>query len=235
MPAVIIRRPTPVRPSLRLSQGGYPGAKSYITQIVGIERYSYLFPYTPVNISFDSVGSEYSEISRAGNYSLVTRKQPNLLKVAFDFRVAHRPSNGLQPITKDLDILRKIAVDDVAVVVGGIGGYLSSTGTSSLSAKKFRVVNLSVEIVTASPTNEPWQANCTLELIEDRNPAFTLVKFAAITYTPEPAKKVASSSSSGNKKPPKPTTTPKPLGNYSTITKPVDLRPGATTTTVQRW
>jgi hypothetical protein len=220
MPAVIIRNPTPRLPPLRQNQGGYAGAKSRITQIGILNGYSYLFPYTPVNIKFDSVGSEYSEINRAGNYSLVTRKQPNLLRVSFDFRVAHRPSNGLQPISKDLNVLRKIAVDDIPIIISGIGGYLSSTGTSSLSAKKFRVTNLSVEIVTASETNEPWQANCSIELIEDRNPPFTVVKFATIKYPPAPPAKTSSTSGGGNKKPNNTPTSPKPDVNYSGIKPP---------------
>lgn len=221
MPVVIIRNPSPPRlPPLRPNQAGYSGAKSRIVQIGPSFPAAYLFPYTPVNISFDSIGSEYAEINRAGNYSLVTRKQPNLLKVSFDFRVAHRPTNGLQTIAADLNILRKIAVEDLPVALTGFGGYLSNTGTGSLSAKKFRVTNLSVEIVTVGPATEPWQANCTIELIEDRNPSFTVVKFSTIKYPAVPPKKTASSTTSGNKPSGGTSTTAKPLTNYSGIKPP---------------
>lgn len=234
MPALLIRTPVVRLPSLRPRQAGYPSAKARISQVGTLTGYSYLFPYAPVQVRFDSVGSEYQEVERPGNYSLVIRKKPNLLKVAFDFRVAHRPSNGQQPIANDLAVLKKLATDDIPVVVTGLNGYFVSGSGTALTAKKFRITNLSVDIVTLSPENQPWQANCSIELLEDRNPSITVVKFSAIKYPVAPPKKTTSSKGSGNKPSGNSNNTAAPLNNYSTQPPPPG-RPGYSPGVVQRW
>lgn len=222
MPKVFIGSPFVSQTStLGDNEAGHAGAKSKIVQVGG-SGLTYFFPYTPVQSTFNSVGAEYSEIARPGDYSILSRKAPNLLKASFDFRVAHRPSNGQQIISKDLDVLRRMATADVPVVISGMGGYFA--GFEMSGSVKFRILSLNVEIVTLSPDNQPWQANCSLELIEDRNPVFTTVTFSTITYEPQVPAKTTSSSSNGNKsssssssnKPaPAPTTTNKL--NYSKL------------------
>ena len=215
--------------SLRSNEAGYPLAKSKIVQVTPTDALAYFFPYTPVASTFDGIGAEYSEISRPGDYAIVSRKAPNLLKASFDFRIAHRPSNGQEAISKDLDILHRMATADLPVVISGIGGYFAGLGVSG--SVKFRILSLNVEIVTLSPDNEPWQANCSMELIEDRNPTFNAVTFATITYSVSPPAKTTSTASLGNRTgttPTSPTVAPVPVTysqlNTTTVTRVGSMR-----------
>lgn len=233
MPSLMIRVPRVPEPRLRGNEAGYPLAKVRMTQAYGVggdPALSYFFPYAPVQIGFDSIGSTYEEIDRPGNYALVNQKAPNLLRVAFDFRIAHRPTNGLRDVSKDLQLLRKIARDNAPVVFTGLGGLIA--GWSNGSVVKFRISSLNAEIVTVGPQQEPWQVNCAIELIEDRNPNFTIVAFSSIVYPPPPPvvnKKSTSKKSTGNK--PKSPPDPAPLGTpYSGLKDDPNLiyvaRPG---------
>lgn len=209
MPTVVIRRD--ISPGgLSSIQAGYAAARSYITQVSGSNSdLTYFFPYTPVEVTFDSVGAEYQQIDRPGNYALIDRKAPNLLKAGFEFRVAHRPSNGLQDISRDLEFLRKIASQDAPVVVGGLGTYFEGVrylSETELGSVMFRVADLSVRVTRRGMNNEPWQADCRLDLVEDRNPIISIVSLSPITYSDTVTPTVVKSSGSKKKSTPATTT-----------------------------
>jgi len=183
-----------------VNDGGYARSLARITQIGG-SGMVYAFPYAPVEVEFMRVGAEYQEIDRPGRYALIDQKAPSLLKGSFEFRIAHRPSNGLQSIEADLATLHLMATDDAPVSITGLGSYFSGVGSPSPTGGhvKFRITDLSVKVVRRGPSNEPWQADCKIDVVEDRNPIFATATMTQISYPAEPAAATTSTGGSGNK------------------------------------
>ena len=219
MSTIVLRRAYAGEPgSLGLFEAGYASATSRIFQVSGsVDDLVYKFPYAPVEVSFDSVGSEYQQIDRPGDYPLIDRKQPNLLRATFEFRVAHRPSNGLQPVSRDIEYLRRMASQDKPVSIVGLGAYFD--GITYLSTREqanvlFRIMDLSVKVVRRGPNNEPWQAEAQITLIEDRNPFIMTASIAAIRYDdPVPTTVSTNKSNAGNGK----KSTPAPSGGGTVL------------------
>ncbi len=177
--------------------GGYPNAKSFITQIGGGNDGNrvYKFPYSPVVVDFNDLSNEFEQVDRPGNFPLIFNKAKKLMRVSFQFRIAHRPTNGLRSIEHDLKILREIASGDLPVAIVGMGNF----GHGKNPRKKmFRVTEFSVKIVRRGPQNEPWQADCNITLIEDRNPEFNFDELFPVIYFPEPPRTVGSTPGNGN-------------------------------------
>jgi hypothetical protein len=206
MPVVLVNQPalsyhlttTPGAPT----QAGYANATAFITQVVGGTGLTYYFPYAPLEVSFSNVGAEYQEITRTGDYSLVNRRAPKLLKASFSFRIAHRPSNGLQPIDDDIELLRRMANEDATVAIIGLGAFFSGIAGSAFGSGTnvtFRIFDLNIKVVQRSEfDNSPWQADCDIELVEDRNPTFVAAVLSPIVYDDEPIQTTKSGGVSGN-------------------------------------
>lgn len=221
MAVVVLRRATPTsNGQLGQYEAGYANSTTFITQVSGDgQDLTYRFPFAPVEVTYDSVGADYQTIDRPGEYALIDRRAPNLLKASFEFRVAHRPSNGLQPIDRDIEYLRRIASQDKSVAISGLGGFFD--GSTFLSTAEqgnvlFRVMDISIRIVRRGLDNQPWQADCRLDLIEDRNPSIASSTIASIVYETVPTAKTTSTRRNGNKGNDKPSTDPPPVVYVST-------------------
>lgn len=205
MPRLVIKTPVYLRtPS---NEAGYAGASAYMAQMSGAsDDYIFRFPYAPVEVSFENMSSEYEEIRRPGDFAFITQKNPQLARVSFEFRIAHRPSNGLQPIHNELEILRSMAADDIPVTVVGLGDWFFNRSAQRLVVRSgqraqtlFRIMEMGITVVRRLPgTNEPTQANCRVTLIEDRNPIFNVITLPPIVYEPEPPVATTNTRPSGN-------------------------------------
>lgn len=226
-----------------LTQGtsaGYDRAKAHIIQVSGrSDDMVYHFPYSPVEVSYENISAEYEEIQRPSDYSFVARRAPQLTRVSFEFRVADRPTHGYDPILRDLEVLRRMAVADVPIMLVGMGDWMFNGDnwdrvqvTGVRGQALFRIMEMGVTVVKRDPlSNDPTQADCSVTLIEDRNPVFNVTPLLRVAYDPEPAAQSASTSSTGNKgtgssskkkSNPAPTKT-KPKDNYTKVKKPGDI------------
>lgn len=186
---------------------GYDQAKAFLVQVSGSHLDQvYRFPYAPVETSYESLSSEYEEIKRPTDYSYIARRGPQLARVSFEFRVAHRPTHGYVPIIGDLEILRAMALADVPVALVGMGEFLLGAESRSQALQTgvrnqslFRIMEMGITVVRRSPeTNEPTQADCRITLIEDRNPVFNIVSLPKIEYEEEPPAQTTNTSTDGN-------------------------------------
>ena len=112
-----------------------------------------------------------------------------------------------------MDILRRIATEDEPVVVVGMGAYFSGTRAQPSADEVsilFRITDLNVKVVRRGPANEPWQADCRMDLIEDRNPVIPITAITPIVYDVEPVAKTTTNSNGNKSGKPKPRSTPKP-------------------------
>ena len=173
------------------------------------ESYEFVFPYAPIDIEYNNLSAEWTEIARPGRTPLVDYSQNKLLQVSFRFLVA-RPFDGLvDSVDSDLQTLRYIASSQRTVSFFGMDGMLTNPfqipgqPTRSSAGFFFHVTEFSIRSVRRNKDNKITAAECSITLTEVNDPAISVVSFPQIAYPPVlPAKK----------KPPAPPATP-PSGN----------------------
>ena len=209
MPVLVLGSASTNPGTLADYEAGYPLASAALAQVSGEADLVYKFPYAPVQVEFSKLAAEWEEVERPGQSAILAHRGPQLLRAAFQFRIAHRPSNGLQSIERDMEMLRKIAASPKPVSIVGLGSFFDTTALIRLQGwawhgVRFRVLNLDISVIRRGPSNEPWQADCDMELVEDRNPTFLAVAFTPFVYADEPIVNTTSTSSGGNSKSSKP-------------------------------
>lgn len=190
MPVLVLNSLSITPGSLADFEAGYasPTAAAML-QVSGADDLAYRFPYAPVQVEFSKLAAELEEVERPGSHAIIAERGPQLMRAAFQFRIAHRPSNGLQPVNRDMDLLRAMAGSGKPVMLLGVGGFFDSTDSTSQSALgglKYRIVNLDLTVIRRGTNNEPWQVDADIELIEDHNPVFSSVNFVPFVYADAP-------------------------------------------------
>lgn len=112
---------------------------------VNVNR-KYNLDIIPNSVDFSQLSATWSEIDRAGDYSLVDWSRNNLLKVSFRFLVAannvttngiHNTFNGLQiSIDDELQVLRGLAGTKAPVQLVNFSDYLTNTYRFPFIGKK---------------------------------------------------------------------------------------------------
>lgn len=86
----------------------------------------FYFPYTPNNVTYSGLGSEWVEVPRQGNYPVVEWSKWNLMRVEMEFLVADdrieqggtRVPDGLfTPVHRQLNVLRRMAQRQAAISI----------------------------------------------------------------------------------------------------------------------
>lgn len=178
-----------------LTHAGWPAAKARMTLLLGqFGSMTYCFPFKPVAVQLERLAGEHVEIERPGRYPLINRKAPQLMQVSFEFRVADRPSNGLDSIEDQLQYLRTMAYADAPVTLLGFGGLLAQQSAGGLGelwttisgSSLFRINDLSINVVRINEAEQISQADCNITLVEDRNPRTNVITLPRVVYEPIP-------------------------------------------------
>jgi hypothetical protein len=214
------------------THSGSPAAKARMVSF-GSFAGTYGFPYTPVEIDFSDLSSDYVEIDRPGDYKLIERRGPQLARASFTFLVADRASNGLRSVEGDLAWLARMVNTDGPVAFAGLGSALTN---GPAGVRLWRVTDFSVKVRRRNPSDQISQAECQITVTEDRNPAIAVATLPRITYSSQPpaaspttsrTTATAKTSAGGSGGPPPPT---RPKG-YSTLypIKPTGITTQTTT------
>lgn len=193
------------------TMAGWPFGSSSMSAQVGKETYTYYFPFEPIDIQFSGLANEYVTIDRPGTYPLVERKGSQLAQVSFSFLVINRQSRGVLGIESDLRFLNKFVSAQAPVQFSGTGTFLTSISrafsSASLTPRAWRITEFSITTKGKTETGNINQAECSITLMEDRNPTVKLVKLPAISYkeTPPAKSKKPSKPNPGNPQPTPPT------------------------------
>lgn len=179
-----------------LTSAGYPNAKSYMSAITSTNTWKYFFPYDPIQFEFSNLSNEYVQIERPGNHPLLAFKAPTLTQVSFSFLTIDRlnlvEQGGGASIENDLAFLARFASLEAPIRFSG-SNFLSTVarhfGDVSNSPRSWRITEFSMNTRRKNLNGEATQAECTVTLIEDRNPNITVVPLPPINYTVIPPTK----------------------------------------------
>lgn len=172
---------------------GYPKANSFICAITQDETYVYGFPYEPVQVEFSKLSNEYVTIERPGNHPLISWKAPQLGEISFSFLVIDRTSGGTTSIEDDLSFLTRFASLQAPIRFSGatlLSTIIRHFGDTSKAPRAWRITDFSMTVRRKTVDGEASQAECSITLMEDRNPNISVVSLPAIVYTVTPPTKV---------------------------------------------
>lgn len=174
----------------RQSTGGqYPimfAAKSASSQ----DDLSFEFPFPPEQVGYRDVGLEMSQIERAGKTPLIAVSRFKLKQVDLQFMVAI-PFDGLRiDIEEDVQTLERIAKSGRPVWFYNFDRFLSDTFSNTLTQSSFfwSITDMSFNSVRRNAAQRIVQAEVSLSIIENRNPAITVIELPKINYTDNPAR-----------------------------------------------
>jgi hypothetical protein len=145
---------------------------SYLT-----EPDRYFFRQVPNMVSYQGLGSRWVEIPRKGDFPIVEWSDWALMKVSFDFLIAHELSPGrgdglFSDVSGDIDQLRRMAQRPLPVSVYGMDQLFSlqmKRATSTGRAMQFVIANFTVKSArrTINEGNkEITAAQCSITLQE---------------------------------------------------------------------
>lgn len=149
----------------------------------------FVFPFTPIEITYDALAPEWVEIDRPLNTPLVDLKGYNLMKVNLRFLVAV-PFDGIE-ITVDNDIrtLRSIANSNDPVSFINMDRMLTNPfNISRLKSDRpnagffFRIAEMSINSIRRNLFNEITSAEVTMTLQETANPPIRKIYFETVDY-----------------------------------------------------
>lgn len=93
----------------------------------------FYFPYIPNNVQYSGLGSTWTELPRVGDFPIVEWSNYNLLKISFEFLIAHNrtePGGAVVPdglftdVEAEIDKLRRMAQRPYPVSVYGMDSML---------------------------------------------------------------------------------------------------------------
>jgi hypothetical protein len=193
-----------------LTSAGYPSATLWMGAVTSTKTYRYFFPYAPVQFEFSNLGNEFVQIERPGNHPLLVYKAPKLVQVSFSFLAIDRlniyEKAGEASIEKDLAFLAKMAALDAPIRFSG-STFLTVVarhfGDVSSTPRSWKMTEFSINVRRKTSDGDASQAECSVTLIEDRNPNISVVSLPPIVYTVIPPTKIKTPSkpSSGSQPP----------------------------------
>lgn len=74
-------------------RSGYDASRASATNAPNVENV-FEFPFAPREVTYSGIGSQWTEIERAGNYPIVEWQKYQLLKISFNFDVVNRNMDG---------------------------------------------------------------------------------------------------------------------------------------------
>ena len=180
-PAPKLTPPTPavtkikVRAPLGYTQPAGRGAdmRPHIAQIGagGIDE-RYYFHNIPNQVSYQGLGSRWVEIPRKGDFPIVEWSDWALMKVSFDFLVAHEGDGFYTDVSEELEKLRKMAQRPLPVSIFGMDQLFSIQIKRALAtnrAMQFVIANFTVKSarrVAGEGDKEIAAAQCSMTLQE---------------------------------------------------------------------
>lgn len=181
---------------------GYAPSLSRMTAITDTKTFVYAFPYEPLNIEISNIANEYSTIERPGDFPLVEYRGPQLQQVSFSFLAVNRYSHGLISIEPQLLFLNKFAALNAPIMISGTGHLLESLKrtTTTKSFRSWRISEFSISTLRKNDQSKITQAECSITLIEDRNPTLATELIPRIVYTEIPIE-VSKKPNKGNTNP----------------------------------
>ena len=170
------------------------------TTTSGQEPLVYEFLHRPNQISYSSIGSEWSPIDRAANRPMIDWKAYKLMNVSFSFIVAADGAGSLDraidgkvittSIDAELKTLRQMATSPFPVVFMGFDKLLeepvrypfnNDAGKGSL----FVIADFSVSSIYRSSTGAISRASCDITLTEYPKEMIKLIEFPKLKPIPE--------------------------------------------------
>lgn len=153
------------------------------------EILKFVFPFTPISVTYSDLSPEYSEVERPGNQPFVELKSFRLMKVSFTFLLAV-PFDGVeQSVDDDIVLLRRMANSRNPVAIINMDRALTRAmnvrrleNNRNLNRFFFRVADLSVEAIRRNERNKVTVAQVSITLQEVANPRVSTIAFPQITY-----------------------------------------------------
>ena len=157
-PAPKITPPTPavtqivVRAPVGYTKPAGRGAdmRPHIQQVSSFldEPERYFFRNIPNTVSYQGLGSRWVEIPRKGDFPIVEWSDWALMKVSFDFLVAHEMDGLYADVSEDIDQLRRMAQRPYPVSIFGLDQLFSlqmKRAQSTGRAMQFVIANFTVK------------------------------------------------------------------------------------------
>lgn len=150
----------------------------------------FVFPFAPIEISYENLSPEWVEIDRPLNTPLIDLKGLNLMRVSLRFLVAV-PYDGIRvSVDNDIRTLRQIANSNDPVAFINMDRMLTNPFNVSRSDSRrnssgffFRVADMSVQSIRRNIRNEITSAEVSMTLQETANPPIRAIYFAPINYS----------------------------------------------------
>lgn len=156
----------------------------------------YFFRNIPNTVSYQGLGSRWVEIPRKGDFPIVEWSDWALMKVSFDFLVAHEMDGLFHDVSEDLDQLRRMAQRPYPVSVFGMDQLFSlqmKRAQSTGRAMQFVIANFTVKSArrtVGEGDKEIAAAQCSMTLQEIPIEEMKVVEMSMppLTGTPIPGK-----------------------------------------------
>ncbi len=164
---------------------------------VSLVPLEFFFDYRPNNISYTNIGSEWQEIPRTNNSSILDFKNFKLMKIAFEFVVGEK-ENLFSSCDEQLARLRKIASQPFPVAFDGFDKLFDEQivyEPSNVGSGKFAILDLSISAVYRTQPGVDRDikggaisratVNMTIQEIPRNN--ITTIKFAKLPFKSKPS------------------------------------------------
>lgn len=150
----------------------------------------FVFPFTPIEITYDGLSPEWVSIDRPLNTPLIDLKGYNLMRVELRFLLAV-PLDGIRvSIDNDIRTLRMIANSQDPVAFINMDRMLTNPfNVSRLGQNRtnqgffFRIADMSVQSMRRNLQNEITAAEISITLQEEANPPIRKIYFQPVTYS----------------------------------------------------
>jgi hypothetical protein len=162
---------------------------------------SHEFTHRPNQVSYSSIGSDWSTIERSANRPIVDWKSYKLMQVSFSFLVANDASGTLDgaldgkvittSVDEQLNNLRKIALSPYPIVFLGFDSLLGQQlkfpfRDSGTNGAMFVISDFSVTSVYRNVNGSISRASCDMTVTEFPHELVDIIKFPKIPPPPPP-------------------------------------------------
>lgn len=137
---------------------------------------SFALPYNPLQVKYGALSDEIAQIARPGTTPIIAFKNHRLMTIDFTFILAH-PGDGLsQSVDPWVQLLRRFGTNSNRAIQLLNFDSMTNTATqlrnqdNAYESMLFTIVDLSIDTVRRNRNNEVTQAQCTISLVENRNP-----------------------------------------------------------------
>lgn len=150
----------------------------------------FVFPFTPISITYDSLAPEWTVINRPLNTPIIDLRTYSLMRVELRFLLAV-PLDGIRvSVDNDIRTLRSIANSQDPVAFINMDRMLTNPfNIPRLGQRRtnqgffFRIGDMSVESVRRNMQNEITSAEISITLQEEANPPIRKIYFQPVVYS----------------------------------------------------